>query len=143
MENFIFCVLQVSWCVVQKSMNESQQVLISTTHIVMSNTVLISDSPLFIQLVLKLCKQLRWKVFRQDRSSRSEMIFKTGALSNRCSGPYFLRIHSECGKIGTRKNSLFGHISHSENLPNCFTDSYFHKTVWQEFSLINFKFRKT
>ena len=44
------------------------------------------------------------------------------------SGPYFpafglnteryfvpLRIQSECGKLRTRKNSIFGHISHSAN----------------------------
>ena len=53
-----------------------------------------------------------WSVFSRIRTEYGEMF---------CISPYSVRmrslhIQSECGKIRTRKNSVFGHISHSVNL---------------------------
>ena len=66
------------------------------------------------------------------------------------SAPYFpafglntevsLRIHSECGKIRIRKNSVFGHISRSVNLPNfsiIIYESWFFK-LWNTIGILWF-----
>ena len=52
-----------------------------------------------------------------------------------------LCIQSECGKIRTRKNSVFGHFSRSVRLPNLtkYSLSINKEAIWRNQALINFK----